>query len=161
MKIIILLSLLLFMFCATVTGAPVRVDAVQNVESLLKQREVLCSVDFAPNSIRLSPAARNTLEQVVSSLKRFDFDAKMLRIEGFASPDGDKVKNFRLSIKRALAVERFLRVNHGVSLNNYVTGYGPTLPDNLAAAGTRRVEIAVYDNPWTQENIPVVLSNGQ
>ena len=161
MKYIILPSLLLFMFCATVTGANVRLDAVKDADSLLGQREVLCSVDFAPNSISLSPAARNALGQVVSNLKRFDFDAKIIRIEGFASPDGDKEKNFRLSIKRALAVERFLRIDHGVSLNNYVTGYGPTLPENLAAAGTRRVEIAVYDNPWAQKNIPVELSNGQ
>lgn len=157
-----LFTLLLFLlFASSAASAEMKFKSGQNAESFLENRQILCTVNFDVNSTQLSSAAKDIISKTVPQLRQLDLDAKLLRIEGFASPEGDKQKNFRLSIDRALAVESFLRVNHGVLLDHYITGYGPTTPVDISAAGTRRVEIATYDNPWSQVNTPVKLSNGQ
>ena len=132
---------------------------VADIDTLLGSREVVCTIEFAAGSTSLSAEAEAILDSVASRIKATDLNTKMIRIEGFSSPEGDKTKNFRLSIDRARAVERFLRVNHGVSLEHYISGFGSSAPEGVSASGKRSVQIAIYDNPWGQEDIPVD-SNG-
>ena len=149
------LTVLLLLICMDANASKVTVEQTQATKSYLANREILCTADFAVNSTDLAPDARLRLSRCVPQLKQVDLTRKIIRIEGFASPDGDKLKNYRLSIERARAVESFLRLDHGVSLDHYITGYGPTEPAEISSAGTRRVEIVIYDNPWDQQDVPV------
>lgn len=156
-----LTTLLVLFFSAVVYASNVKVESVESPETFFGEREAICTITFDTGSTKLSPEAQFVLSQNVVKIKNLDLSKKMIRLEGFASPEGDREKNFRLSIDRARAVERFLRVNHGVSLDNYITGYGPTAPQGLSAAGKKTVQIVVYDNPWGMADVPVKMTGGQ
>jgi len=161
MKRKFLFTVFIMVFCVNAHASKVTVEKTQAPDSYLTNREILCTIDFAANSTHLSPDARILLSRHVPQLKQVDLNTKIIRIEGFASPEGDKEMNYRLSIERARAVESFLRLDHGVSLDQYITGYGPTVAAEIPAAGTRRVEIAIYDNPWNQQDVPVQTTGKQ
>jgi len=161
MKKTVFAFIILVISCFSVSASEVKqLQAVGDAGSFLGSREVLCTIDFAAGSTLLNKPARQTLSRCTPRIKQLDLVTKMIRIEGFASPEGNKEKNFRLSIDRARAVERYLRSEHGVTIDHYITGYGPTLPTDTTSAGARRVELAVYDNPWDQSAIPVEMSGG-
>ncbi len=142
-------------------AAKVKVESVSNADILLNKRDVICTIEFGANSSALSAEARQILAGSADRLKNLDLQKKMIRIEGFASPEGDRERNYKLSIERARAVERFLRTHHGVSLDHYITGFGPSLPEEVPAAGKRVVQVTVYDNPWGRADIPVEVTGGE
>jgi hypothetical protein len=159
--LVVHLSALLIAFSSPALAVKTIGSSVSNFESLLGEREVICTIDFAAGSAELSEEAGRILGNAVDRIKAVDLEKKMIRIEGFSSPEGNKTNNYRLSIERARSVERFLRANHSVSLEHYISGFGPSTPAGVTVAGQRAVQIAIYDNPWGQEDIPVETAEGK
>lgn len=159
-KVFLTVFILLLAITSHTQGARTREVTQAEIEKFLGDKEIICKIDFAVNSSELSTEAQKALSGVAARIKAVDLDKKMIRIEGFSSPDGNKLLNFRLSIDRARAVERFLRTKHGVSLEHYISGFGPTVQEGVPAAGTRSVQIVIYNNPWGQDEVPVVSAGG-
>jgi len=158
---IFIASVTLYFVAFTVNAGNLKIVTSRDAGSFLGQREVLCTINFPVNSVSITTEASAVLNNNAPFLKNVNLKEKIVRIEGFASPEGAKTKNFRLSIDRARAVESFLRDKHGVSLDHYISGFGPLQPENVSAAGKRSVQIAIYDNPWEQSDIPVEMTGGQ
>ena len=156
----------LLIFCLALLCAAQSVFANGKTETdsqpdpVFGQREILCTIEFPVSSSALNSTARDVLARHVPRIKRLDHNRKLIRIEGFASPEGDPEANYRLSLERARSVESFLRTEHGVSLNHYLTGFGPKKSSGITAAGTRSVQVVIYDNPWGQSDVSVELTNG-
>jgi outer membrane protein OmpA-like peptidoglycan-associated protein len=108
----------------------------------LNINEVKIQFEFDSSVLRTS--SYNTLDQVASQMKLNPNSTYLLN--GYASIEGTKEHNLRLSKDRANAVKTYL-VNAGVSANNLKTkGFGTRNPvaDNNTEAGkelNRRVEI--------------------
>lgn len=104
------------------------------------------TVNFKVGSWVLSPEAKSSLDQVAtaaSGLKGY-----IIEIGGFASSDGNELKNKVLSEKRAKAVEDYLIDNHNIPQRriDMSHGYGElqAVADNTTKEGreqNRRVEI--------------------
>lgn len=158
-KVLLILFLVLFYTARTGT-ADDQAETVSGPGLVFGEREILCSVEFSVNSSDLTPTARKILALSAPRLKELDFNKKLIRIEGFASPEGGRDKNYRLSLERARSVESFLRTEHGVSLNHYITGFGPKRNPGISVTGTRSVQVVIYDNPWGHDDIPVESTKG-
>jgi outer membrane protein OmpA-like peptidoglycan-associated protein len=161
MSKVFITSVILLFAAFTANANNYMVATSKDAETFLGKREVLCTINFSVNSVSITTEASEILNLNAPFLKNVNLKEKLVRIEGFSSPEGAKTKNFRLSIDRARAVESFLRVKHGVSLEHYISGFGPSQPENISAAGKRSVQIAIYDNPWSQDDIPVEMTGGQ
>ncbi|GAB4180188.1 MAG: hypothetical protein Tsb0017_08100 [Geothermobacteraceae bacterium] len=146
------LTLRLFILAALVflAGLVSPVCAAENPELSFEQfsnsRKVVASVYFATGSHQLDQESRVVLERIAPDLKGISPDKKVLRIEGFSSPEGTELANVRLSMERAAAVELFLRGISGISYDRYLVGMGVRDNKGLSNAKQRRVDIAIYDN---------------
>ncbi len=113
------------------------------LKSFLQSRKVVDQVYFTTASSQLSAASRQKLNQMVPTLEKIDRKEYLLRVEGFASPEGSVAKNVNLSMERAMAVRNYFRDVHGLSLDLFLTGYGGAKSATNVDA-SRRVDIAVY-----------------
>jgi len=137
--------------------------AVAGVESTNKRIDTIVSslddydtkrgvtVNFRAGSFKLSPEATASLDEIAAQTK--GERAYVIEITGFASSEGGKEFNKRLSQQRADAVVRYLADNHMIPLRRIVTphGYGTLNPvaDNTTREGrkeNRRVEVKVLVN---------------
>ncbi len=109
-------------------------------------RRVLATVHFAAGSSRLDAAGRQVLDRVVDRLRSLSPDETVVRIEGFASPEGSDQTNVGLSMERASQVELYFRRRHQLPPTRYLVGIGVRAENGMPPAEQRRVEIAVYDN---------------
>jgi flagellar motor protein MotB len=106
---------------------------------------------FAPGQATLQPEAKQSLDQVVSALKK-QFAGKKLRVEGYTDKTPIKVSkwssNEELSLARADAVKQYL-VAHGISASRISTkGLGSAKPrDPNDLSKNRRVEVVVLTGP--------------
>ena len=114
----------------------------------LETRRVLATIRFDLGSAQLSAQAGKELESVAEKLKNLDHDAYIVRIEGFASPDGSDEANLDLSMARAMAVENVLARHQELGDRLFLTGVGADPDATLAPEEQRRVEIARYANPF-------------
>src|SRR5215510_11411655 len=137
--------------------------AVAGVESTNKRIDTIVSdldeyeskrgvtVNFRAGSFKLSPDAMSSLDEIAAQAKTER--AYVIEITGFASSEGGKELNKRLSQQRADAVVRYLADNHMIPLRRIVTphGYGTLNPvaDNTTRDGrkeNRRVEVKILVN---------------
>jgi outer membrane protein OmpA-like peptidoglycan-associated protein len=137
--------------------------AVAGVESTNKRIDTIVSdldnyeakrgitVNFRAGSFKLSPDAMAGLDEIATQAKTER--AYVIEITGFASSEGGKELNKRLSQQRADAVVRYLADNHMIPLRRIVTphGYGTLNPvaDNSTRDGrkeNRRVEVKILVN---------------
>lgn len=109
------------------------------------------TVNFTAGSIKLSPEAMATLDEIAVQAK--SEKAYVIEITGYASADGKADANKRLSQQRADAVVSYLVDNHMIPLRRIVTphGYGTLHPvaDNGTREGrqeNRRVEVKILVN---------------
>lgn len=114
---------------------------VEAVENFLRHRNVLLSVDFAFGSHKLSEKSCQSLDRIVVDLKALLADSKVVRIEGYATPQGEEDYNLILSMQRAMAVQEYLQRRHGFEIDLYFNGYGSSKAPPL-----KRVELAFYDD---------------
>lgn len=105
-------------------------------------------VNFKVGSTILSKEAQSELDKIADQAK--DEKAFVIEVTGFASAEGSKALNQRLSQKRADEVIRYLAQNYDIPMRRFITpmGLGTTRPvgDNKTREGrmeNRRVEVKV------------------
>ena len=138
------------MAVAGVDATNKRIDTiVSDLDNFDTKRNV--TVNFRAGSFKLSPDAMSSLDEIAAQAKTER--AYVIEITGFASSEGGKELNKRLSQQRADAVVRYLADNHMIPLRRIVTphGYGTLNPvaDNTTRDGrkeNRRVEVKVLVN---------------
>ncbi len=126
-----------------VTTVDNRINAVDDYEA-----KNTVNVNFKARSATLSAEARTALDELANQAK--NEKGYVIQVAGFASADGDKEYNRRLSERRADAVIRYLIENHDISQRRIIVpyGYGELKPagDNATRDGreqNRRVEVAI------------------
>lgn len=134
----------------TADTAVAGVRATNERISTLDDYEVKKTVtaNFKFNSATLTPSAKQVLDEIANQAK--NEKGFVIEVTGFASADGNKAYNRRLSQRRADAVIRYLVEVHNIPLRRIVTpfGYGDLNPvaDNSMRSGreqNRRVEIRI------------------
>lgn len=114
------------------------------IDEFLNSRQVVTQIFFAKRTAELSSQAKAQIDNIASELQGYQERKMLLRVEGYASPEGGDVQNFQLSLQRSLAVGNYLLSRHKLSVAVFLTGFGK----NEKAAGKlsemRRVDIAIY-----------------
>lgn len=138
-----LLLLLILLLLPAVGSADKTED---QLKAFLESRTIIDRVYFSLASHSLGDEARDTLDKVAVRLRKLISEGYLLRVEGFASPEGAKAHNVNLSMYRALAVRDYLKSEYSLNLDLYLTGYGEYSDKTRPVAG-RRVDIAAYQQP--------------
>jgi outer membrane protein OmpA-like peptidoglycan-associated protein len=122
------------------------------------------SIIFRRRSAVLSRDAKAQLDEVAG--QALAAKGYVLEVSGFASAEGGKEQNRRLSQQRADVVIRYLVENHQVPLRRIITpfGYGESQPvaDNTTRAGraeNRRVEVKILVNRGLTQGAPQMSSS--
>jgi outer membrane protein OmpA-like peptidoglycan-associated protein len=108
---------------------------------------VSLSVQFASGSAELTPAARQTLDQLGKALSSSDLAQYRFRIEGHTDTVGAADYNQALSQQRADAVAAYLADKFGVNMNRLqAVGMGEqgllvATPPNTPNEKNRRVNV--------------------
>ena len=162
MRFFFLSTLISLLFVTIAFGSTVNLFEMDREPGpILENREVLCTVSFAPSSVDLSEADMEKLASVSDQLKGIDRPSKIIRVEGFSSPEGEWIKNYRLSFARARVVCRFLQFEQGIKSAPYIAGFGPVQGTNYPENNMRMVQIVVYDNMWTEFETQEVVAGGR
>jgi outer membrane protein OmpA-like peptidoglycan-associated protein len=132
-----------------VTGVEQSVtDLRANLDKYTVQKTV--TVQFKANSVELSPEAMSALDELAGQIR--DRNGFILEIQGFASSEGDPVKNELLSQGRSESVRRYLAERHNIPLFRMsLLGFGTARPvatnDTLEGREqNRRVEVRLLTN---------------
>jgi outer membrane protein OmpA-like peptidoglycan-associated protein len=148
------------MAVAGVEATNKRIDTiVSSLDDYETKRGV--TVNFRAGSFKLSPDSMSSLDEIAAQAK--GERAYVIEITGFASSEGGKEFNKRLSQQRADAVVRYLADNHMIPLRRIVTphGYGTLNPvaENTSRSGreqNRRVEVKILVNRGMSAPAPPV-----
>jgi outer membrane protein OmpA-like peptidoglycan-associated protein len=132
-----------------VTGVEQSVtDLRSNLDKYTVQKTV--TVQFEANESELSPEADAALDELAGQIR--DRNGYLLEIQGFASSEGDPVKNELLSQARSESVRRYLAERHNIPLFRMsILGFGTARPvaSNDTREGreqNRRVEVRLLTN---------------
>jgi len=107
-------------------------------------------VQFDSDQARIRPESDALLREVARVLLEHP-EIRRLRIEGHTDSAGSKVRNVKLSQRRAAAVKQWLVEKGGVDAARLeAEGYGPARPiaeneTEASRAKNRRVELLVID----------------
>lgn len=121
-------------------------ETEDQLKSFLQSREVIEQVYFKSASKTLTIGARENLDSLVPKLKDLVGEGYLFRVEGFSSPEGDSSRNMNLSLYRAMSVRNYLKEQHDLSLDVFLTGFGDT-EKRGDSEKSRRVDIAIYVQP--------------
>lgn len=123
-------------------------------DSFMKSREVVATLYFQANSEGLDKVERERISVTVSRLRQLQNEGRLIRVEGFSSPEGDKETNYHLSFFRARAVADLIEAE-GLPAEVTLTGYGDMHAKSDNFDKERRVEIASYVKPVGMKKIEV------
>ena len=118
------------------------------------------AVLFKSGQRYLQPEAEPILRKVAELIRPLPLN---LKVEGHTDDLGDELKNWDLSVSRAVVVLRFLAVNQLVPLNRMAaTGYGsqkPLFPNasERERALNRRVEFVLENQGAPDQELPYLL----
>ncbi len=147
--------LLVAMFFA---ATPVSASKATSFETFVESREIVATLYFDSNAENLSTAERKRLTDTIQQLRNAQKSGRMIRVEGFSSPEGDQEKNFILSFFRARSVADIIEAE-GLDSEISLTGYGDLKAGTNDHARERRVEIASYVKPVGMKKVKVVDNN--
>jgi outer membrane protein OmpA-like peptidoglycan-associated protein len=105
-------------------------------------------VRFGFDSSQLSDEARAMLDEMATDLRQRNENV-YIEIQGHTDSTGSESYNIELGQERAMAVQRYLNIRHGVALNRMsVISYGESAPvadntDRDGRAANRRVVLVV------------------
>ncbi|MGH9468126.1 MAG: OmpA family protein [Terriglobales bacterium] len=107
------------------------------------------TVHFALNKAMLTPAAKQTLDQVISQLQQDSHG--ILEVKGYTDTSGPRSFNIKLSQRRADSVVRYLESNNVAAHKIYLIGLGENQPaeSNQTRTGrkfNRRVELTILSS---------------
>ncbi len=118
------------------------------------------SVNFKVGSSRLSPEAKQQLDEVATSA--MTMRGYIIEVTGFASADGSERANKLLSERRAKAVIDYLIQTHNIPLRRIGQSYGygelQAVADNTTREGraeNRRVEVKLMVSRGLNQNVEV------
>jgi len=113
------------------------------IDSFLQSREVAAQIYFKKSAWQLTQENQKSLQRIAKELLRAQGAGQLIRVEGFASPEGTTMQNFNLSLQRASAVKDFL-LQQGVKTELFLSGYGENNLSTVKLSEQRRVDVAVY-----------------
>lgn len=140
--------LVLFILMSLINGFSPSPGSCQpeGVAEFLASRQVVATVYFAYGSSRLNAGDISKIEGALPELRDAIRNGKIVRVEGFSSPEGKRTNNLRLSLDRAGKVAAYLN-SKGLPAEVKVTGFGNLNVKQSRSALERRVEIAAYRAP--------------
>lgn len=127
-------------------------------DQFLASRSIVGQIYFSKGSSQLSARSQQSLRKIVKTLRNEKYDGRLLRIEGFASPEGQQSENYDLSMQRAVTVRDFLQ-RQGLSAELFFTGHGEKNNTTAKLSERRRVDIAIYQE--TQAVKQLLRESGQ
>lgn len=125
------------------------------VKRFLTSRQVIGSVMFTEGSTTLSREAKREIDKLVPQLQKIDPAESLVRIEGFASPEGGKSLNIPISMARAKAVIDYIQEKHPFADSFFLTGFMEQEAPETDNVQRYRAEIAVYDNIWESKELEI------
>lgn len=132
-------SALLTIFSLLLAPLFVQADELTN---FLESRSVAGQVYFTKGSSQLSSEHQQLLDKLSNNIKT-QTPGHIIRIEGFASPEGSKPMNYELANRRALTVQAYLQ-KRGVSAELFFVSFGEKNISTAKLSEQRRVDIAIY-----------------
>lgn len=123
-------------------------NAFDNLETQKEERFRLENVLFDVNSYKLRKTTFPVLNSLAKHLKKGNGFRRLI-VEGHTDSDGDAAMNERLSLQRAMSVEKYLVDVHGLDADKIIAdGWGerrPVAPNNTRAnkQKNRRVEFQI------------------
>jgi outer membrane protein OmpA-like peptidoglycan-associated protein len=146
---------------AALVGVNATNERISALDDYVPQQSA--SIIFRRGSAVLSRDAKTQLDQVAQ--QALSAKGYVLEVSGFASAEGSKEQNRRLSQQRADTVIRYLVENHNVPLRRIITPYGfgelQPVADNTTRAGraeNRRVEVKILVNRGLTQGVPEMTS---
>lgn len=133
--------------CLCVLLMPMVCGAVSSIEidQFLASRQVIAQIFFTNKNIELSSEAKRQLTAIVKDLQRYKEQEMLVRVEGFASHEGEAQYNLKLSLQRAMEVESYFLNKHNLSVSVFLTGFGEKGKTDGKLIDSRRVDIAIYE----------------
>lgn len=122
--------------------------------TFMKSRKVLATLHFQVNSDSLTSAELELVNALLPGIENQQKSGKLIRVEGFSSPEGDRADNLRLSLHRARNVADIIS-QKGLPAEVTLTGYGDLLSGTGDPAKERRVEIVAYDKPQNLRKVQI------
>lgn len=121
-------------------------------------------IQFDYDKATIKEASAGLMAEIANVIKR-NPQIKRLRIEGYASSEGDEKHNQTLSDSRAKSVMAYLAKLGVSSTQLAAVGYGADKPiaDNDTAAGreaNRRVEFTILEQEVTQKKVEIDPTTG-
>jgi OOP family OmpA-OmpF porin len=151
-----------------VNGTPpapvVEAKAPPRVEVRDNKIEIHEKIQFDYDKATIKEASFGLIDEIAAVIAK-NPQLKRLRIEGYASSEGDAKHNLALSDSRSRAVMKYL-TDHGVSPNTLTAvGYGEDTPiaDNNTEDGrekNRRVEFVILEQDVTQKKVEIDAKTG-
>ncbi len=127
-------------------------------DEFIKSREIVTTFYFQPNHENLSNSELKRLSETINKLRELQKNGRMIRVEGFSSPEGDQEENFSLSFFRAHSVAVLIEAK-GLPAEVTLTGYGDLRANSDDPTKERRVEIASYVKPVGMKKVKVAEKN--
>jgi hypothetical protein len=146
-----------------ISSSPAFSKSETSFDEFIKSREVVTTLYFGSNAENLSSGERQRLSRAIDKLRVLQESGRMIRVEGFSSPEGDHENNFRLSFYRARSVAELIE-SKGLPAEVTLTGYGDLRVSSDNPKQERRVEIASYLKPTGMKKVKVAdkkLQTGQ
>lgn len=149
-----------FVVFSLTTGSALHAEPVSSqAKDFLASRDVVGVVYFDIGSAALKESAKSVIDNLVPQLRQIDLYTTLVRLEGFASPDGEMEANVEISMMRAKAVADYLQERYQMGLDYYLIGFGAgdAPGENQLVEKLRKVEFALYENPWETETLPLKM----
>ena len=151
MRFLVLFLVALCFFAPPAFGADKTV-----FDSFIKSREVVAILYFQANAEGLAKGELERISATITKLRKLQNNGRMIRVEGFSSPEGDREANFRLSFFRARTVADIIE-SKGLPAEVTLTGYGDLQAKSDDPNKERRVEIVSYVKPVGMKR--VIIAN--
>ncbi len=113
----------------------------------LSSPTVTMELTFAFDSYQLSPAAKRVLDTLSAALQRDELADYTFLVEGHTDAVGHAAYNLSLSEKRAMAVQSYLVLEHGIAL------------DRIKMQGKGESELLDSEHPESGANRRVAIVN--
>lgn len=126
--------------------------------------EIREKIQFDVDAATIKPASFDLMNEIADVIKKHP-QIKRIRIEGYASSEGNAEHNRKLSDERAKSVMKYLG-DHGVESKELdAAGYGADHPiaDNTTEEGrekNRRVEFEILEQDVTQKKVEIDPKTG-
>jgi len=144
---------------------PVEAKAPPRVEVRDNKIEIHEKIQFDLNKATIKPESFSLMNEIGDVITK-NPQIKQIRIEGYASAEGDAKHNKQLSDARAKSVMKYL-VDHKIPAGNLTAiGYGIEHPiaDNSTEDGrekNRRVEFTILSQDVTQKKVEIDPATGK